>query len=469
MSNKLSKKHPELIKEWSERNLPLTADDITFGSNKLYWWKGACGHEWQANAKSRSSGEKCPICAGARVVEGINDLQTLRPDIAAEWSDKNNPLLPSMVTVGSHKKVIWRCSKGHEWTATVKSRAINKTGCPYCSHNAVLPGYNDLATSFPDVATEWSDRNYPLRPDMVTAFSNRKAWWRCNKGHEWYTLISTRSGGSQCPYCSGTLLLKGFNDLQTAQPELALEWSARNGSLSPDMVNDKSTKMVWWKCRACSFEWLSQIKTRVKGSKCPVCSNREVHPGYNDIVTTDPNIASEWDTEKNRKLKPTKINRNSLYSVWWKCSHGHSWKARVVDRTIGGLNCCHCEEEYQSIFPAFLVSMYATQNECRAVLNSDKQIGLTLDIYIPELRLAIDYTKPTNIEERNAEEIKKHICVKNGIKYCRQPYAGNEIEYATNIKRLLRQEHIFIVSDTKNDIAIIHDKYTNWRRSIEIK
>ncbi len=154
MSNKLSEKHPELIKEWSEKNSPLTADDVTFGSNKLYWWKGDCGHEWQASAKSRSSGEKCPICSGARVIDGINDLQTLNPNISAEWSDKNSPLFPSMVTVGSHKKVIWQCSKGHEWIASVKSRTINKTGCPYCSHNAVLAGYNDLATTYPDVAAE---------------------------------------------------------------------------------------------------------------------------------------------------------------------------------------------------------------------------------------------------------------------------------------------------------------------------
>ncbi|MFQ9701734.1 MAG: zinc-ribbon domain-containing protein [Enterocloster clostridioformis] len=27
---------------------------------------------------------------------------------------------------------------GHEWIAAVKSRTINRTGCPYCSHNKVL-------------------------------------------------------------------------------------------------------------------------------------------------------------------------------------------------------------------------------------------------------------------------------------------------------------------------------------------
>ena len=45
MSNSLASVHPELISEWSAKNLPLTPDKITFGSNKRVWWKGACGHE----------------------------------------------------------------------------------------------------------------------------------------------------------------------------------------------------------------------------------------------------------------------------------------------------------------------------------------------------------------------------------------------------------------------------------------
>lgn len=144
MSNSLAAVHPELIVEWSDRNLPLTPDSVTFGSNKKVWWKGACGHEWETSVKARSNGEKCPICSGARVIEGINDLSTLKPKLASEWSEKNE-IKPTEVSIGSHKKVIWKCKLGHEWTATVKSRTINRTGCPYCSHNKVLAGFNDLA------------------------------------------------------------------------------------------------------------------------------------------------------------------------------------------------------------------------------------------------------------------------------------------------------------------------------------
>ena len=56
MSNSLAEVHPELVSEWSEKNLPLTPDDITFGSNKKVWRKGACGHEWQTSARKETEG-----------------------------------------------------------------------------------------------------------------------------------------------------------------------------------------------------------------------------------------------------------------------------------------------------------------------------------------------------------------------------------------------------------------------------
>ena len=57
MENSISNMRPELVKEWSEKNYPLTPDCVPFGSNKLYWWRGSCGHEWQTSAKARSYGE----------------------------------------------------------------------------------------------------------------------------------------------------------------------------------------------------------------------------------------------------------------------------------------------------------------------------------------------------------------------------------------------------------------------------
>lgn len=308
MENSLKKVHPELAAEWSEKNLPLTPETVSCGSNKVVWWHGKCGHEWETSVKARTKGENCPICAGMRIVEGINDLATTHPKIALEWSPRNFPLRPGMVGAGTHKKVWWRDELGHEWKAEVRAR-VRGTGCPYCSHNKLLVGFNDLATRFPDVAAEWSERNLPLLPTMVMAFANEKVWWRCNEGHEWHTLISTRSGGSKCPYCSGIRLLKGFNDFKTLYSELAEEWSDRNLPLMPDMVNEKCRKNVWWKCRVCGYEWKSLVKSRIKGTVCPVCAERAVKEGYNDLMTTDPEIAGEWDNEKNKGIRATQVSR----------------------------------------------------------------------------------------------------------------------------------------------------------------
>ena len=84
-----------------------------------------------------------------------NSLSSVRPDIAREWSEKNLPLTPDDVSYGSHLKVWWKGECGHEWQATIHSRTgANRSGCPYCSGNRVLTGFNDLATRFPDIAEE---------------------------------------------------------------------------------------------------------------------------------------------------------------------------------------------------------------------------------------------------------------------------------------------------------------------------
>lgn len=97
MENSLANKKPWLVAEWSERNGSISPDDVPYGSKKLYWWHGSCGHEWQASAKARSSGENCPICSNARIVAGINDLASLKPELLKEWSPSNTILLQNRV------------------------------------------------------------------------------------------------------------------------------------------------------------------------------------------------------------------------------------------------------------------------------------------------------------------------------------------------------------------------------------
>ena len=197
-----------LLKEWDEsRNFPLTPDTVSYGSKKKVWWTCENGHSWQTTVHVRSEGSGCPYCAGRKVLPGFNDLETLCPDVAAQWDKrKNGCLKPSDVAVSSNRPAWWRCELGHSYRATVSSRTQRKTGCPYCAGRKVLKGFNDLKTLYPGVAAQWDPSlNGALTPEMVTPGSNKKVWWQCSMGHVWKSVIYPRTGAQQCgcPVCAG--------------------------------------------------------------------------------------------------------------------------------------------------------------------------------------------------------------------------------------------------------------------------
>ena len=132
--NSLLSLNPILASEWNyEKNGKLKPQDFTCGSSKKVWWKCSKGHEWQSIIANRSKGVGCPICSNKKVLSGYNDLATINPKLASEWNyEKNEKLKPQDFACGSHRKVWWKCSKGHEWLATIKSRNEGN-GCPYCS------------------------------------------------------------------------------------------------------------------------------------------------------------------------------------------------------------------------------------------------------------------------------------------------------------------------------------------------
>ena len=270
------------------------------------------------------------------IAEKANSLASVNPEIAKEWNyEKNGLLTPEQVSNSSGKKVWWKCGKGHEWQATVSDRKKG-FGCPYCAGQRVLKGYNDLETTHPDLALEWHPtKNGELSPTMVSFGSSRKVWWKCSKGHEWQMKIANRCRGYNCPYCSGQAVLQGFNDLSAINPTLASEWHpTKNGDLFPTMVSRGSTRKVWWKCSE-GHEWQATIGSRSQGAGCPYCSGNKVMPGFNDLATKNPVLATQWHPTKNGDLLPSQVTLKSGKLVWWLCKHGHEWQAKVCSRSNG--------------------------------------------------------------------------------------------------------------------------------------
>ena len=226
IQGKVSVEKPELLKEWDyEKNAGLNPDDFTSSSGKNIWWKCPLGHSWIAKISNRvSNGSNCPRCAIRKAVAESKKLKLINPKLAEEWNyEKNNGINPTRFTAGSEVKVWWKCKFGHEWRAIIRSRSCGY-GCPYCTGKYHTPGVNDLQNVNPKLAEEWDyDKNAPLLPGFVAPNDNRKVLWRCSLGHSWSATVAHRNGGCGCPYCTNRIVLEGFNDLATVNPELAKE------------------------------------------------------------------------------------------------------------------------------------------------------------------------------------------------------------------------------------------------------
>ena len=383
--NDLAATNPELVSEWHPtKNGTLTPERVFPGSARRVWWRCAEGHEWQAAISSRAKGGcGCPVCAGKKLQPGVNDLGTLAPETAAQWHPtKNGALTPERVRPQSARLVWWRCEKGHEWQATVASRVKGKSGCPVCANRTVLPGVNDLMTAAPKLAAEWHPtKNGALTPEQVGAGSHRRVWWQCEKGHEWRAQISARSStGSGCPVCAGRSVKPGENDLASFSPALAAEWHpTRNGALTPDQLRPQSNRAVWW-CCALGHEWKAVVNARVQsGSGCPYCANRTVLAGFNDLATTDPQLADQWSWELNGALTPQMLMAGSHRKVWWRCKDGHLWRAAVYSRT--GTQRSGCPVCAGVVGKKRLERMRLLEEEARAGLSRQRLIP---ERYVPQ-------------------------------------------------------------------------------------
>ncbi len=317
----LSQTHPELALEadgWDP-------SQVSAGTNKKAKWKCALGHQFESPISLRAGkGTGCPSCKNRRVEPGFNDLKTKFPDIAKEANGWD----PSEVLFGSHAKKLWKCPQDHSYEAQVDSRTgKGKSGCPYCVNQKVLTGYNDLATTHPEIAKEADGWD----PKEVITGSNKRKTWKCQSGHSFTAAVSDRIGsgkenrkGTGCPVCINQKILIGYNDLATTHPDLAAEADGWD----PKEVVAGTSKKQNWKCPI-GHRYKTVISLRaLRGTGCPVCSNLQVLAGFNDLLTTHPEIAKEadgWD--------PTTVIAGTSKKYRWKCQEGHLYLSPPDART----------------------------------------------------------------------------------------------------------------------------------------
>jgi len=396
---------PYLLEEWNyEKNIDTYPSKLTIGSGKKIWWKcKKCKSEWQASINNRvGKGSGCPYCSNLKVKQGFNDLATTRPDLAKEWDyEKNGELKPEMITTFYSKKVWWKCKTcNNSWYISPNSRS--KSNCPYCANLKIEKGFNDLATTNPELVKEWDyEKNRNILPTQVVKGSEKKVWWKCqSKGHSWCATINSRVAGRKCPICNserstslpefaieyylkrcGIDVIHSYKkngyefDIYIPSKKLAIEYDGyfwHKSKIDKDLeknvkckkdgiklyrireglpsLNDTSIDCVIQKNQKDLQETLSKILSEISETNIDINIERDIIDIENlrehkekesSFLFSNSVLAIEWNYEKNINLRPEHFSKNSNKKVWWKCIKGHEWQSTINHR-YNGRGCPYC-------------------------------------------------------------------------------------------------------------------------------
>lgn len=368
------------------------------------------------------------------------------PNLVNEWDyEKNNNLNIDDFSHGSNKKVGWKCTKGHFWDATIKSRARLNRGCSQCAGKMIV----SLDKSHPELKKLWDyDKNDDIK--NYTAGMHKKVAWRCKRSHSWEAKIFYMVRRKEKGYCLDCRMIDNDRFLSKEEyPDLFSEWDFEKNVEDFTNITKGSNKKLWWRCpknhsypsdipsrirgRGCSIcagrkqttlsedfpnlvkEWndiedinnftsgsmypaqwkcsknhiyQEVIRQRVKHKGCPICEDRVFTPFYH----LNEALLKEWDYEKNTKLDPKTLSKYSHKESWWKCDKNHSWKAPVYSY-YRGARCYKCWADKKSSKGEEEVSNYILTLMDKDATRHNKNIITPheLDIYIPEKKIAIEF------------------------------------------------------------------------------
>ena len=341
----LASRFPDLLSEWcyekNKADFDLEPNNISFGSNKKVWWKcSICQNVFLMSISNRTHrASKCPICYKEQrtsfseqtiyfylklVYENVTnssrnllthglELDIYIPEIktaieydGVKWHKdidkdlKKNKLCQEngirlirireegLSNVEGSVNIFRKDNSTDSALEEVLNELFSLLGIEVDvnierDRQLIYSQYvqskkeNSVGVKFPEIAKEWHPtKNGNLTTENVEYGSGKKAWWICDKGHEYEMIVKNRtSHGQGCPICSNRRVLTGFNDLASQYPELAKEWNyEKNGDLTPLDVFFGSGKKVWWVCKDCGHEWESTIVNRTRGRGCPECAKK---------------------------------------------------------------------------------------------------------------------------------------------------------------------------------------------------
>ncbi|MGI1813943.1 zinc-ribbon domain-containing protein [Priestia sp. TGN 0903] len=361
----LEKTHPELAKEWHYKNNNyLKPSEVIPSSSKHVWWKAECGHEWETAINIRTRGHGCPYCAGKRVLYK-DSLLNMYPLIAEEWhSEKNSVKKPENYLPGSMEKVWWKCSKGHEWQASINNRVYKKSNCPKCFG---ATSFNEQAVFF-YIKKLFKDAENRYLVDKRTEIDIYIPTLKLGIEYDGLFFHSKEENAKRDENKNKILYEKGIKLIRIRNLKAPVIQSYNSSIVS--IEDDRE---------------LVNVEAAIKKLVSMISPNEplsiDIERDYGNImkqamrfpvektVAALGALAEEWDLDKNKDLKPYMLLQGSKKKVWWKCNKGHEWEAVVNDRVSKKSRCPYCmnkkvsaENSLETLFPSIAREWHPQKN-----------------------------------------------------------------------------------------------------------
>lgn len=355
--------YPQLADEWDEEKNGISADDFKpwgMANSELWWHCPTCGQSYQTKLANKLRNKGCPVCQGKVVVRGYNDIETLRPDVAGLWSDKNGDQKPWMYTTGSCQRAWFTCPE-----------------CGEARHAIIFSVCN------------------------VSKLCRKCAGKKRSRDH-----------------------IEKHGSLADRYPVLGRQWHRTlNGGVTPDMVSPCSDFDAYWYCEEHDFTWRAKVITRTQAKtigSCPKCvADDKIRPEPGkSLKDLFPDLANEWDDDGNGDLRPEDFAPNSHMRVSWVCPKcKESYVKRISHRTVYGRG-CECTLNKAASFPEKAVFYYVSMAYQDALPNRtpNERFGkMELDIYIPSIGVGIEYDGERWHQDSDKDERKDAVCLESGI------------------------------------------------------
>ncbi len=313
-------------------------------------------------------------------------------------------------------KMLWKCSRGHEWSTTFTSIKHGETWCKECYH------ISRKKYTIEDCINLAKEKGGKCLSETFTNVSTSMEW-ECKNGHRWMTrfdnIINANHWCYRCQmhsieYCQKVAQYRGGKCLSTnyINALTPMTWECENGHVWNNSFGNILHQNNW----------------------CRTCAGLDKH-----TLETCQEVANERNGEC---LSQTYVNFSE--KMIWRCEYKHVWEAsfRAIKCSYSWCPCCaesHGERMIRRALQSLNI-MFLSQKKFDDLKDKNK---LSYDFYIEinDIKICIEYDgiqhfkpvgifggEPTFIKQKKHDEIKTNYCISNNMNLIRIKYNSKNQE-----------------------------------------